>query len=153
MRRRGLLSVVGACALAGCLGRDEGDDDETPTPSPTADEPRLVDQSLETLGVECGNEYGRIETSTDGLVVTVRGTIGGNDTCYVARLAHAEYDSADDELYAVVESIADDDAEVCNPCLVEIDYRATFEFENGTPEAVTVDHDGLGESTEEEDDS
>lgn len=125
-------------------------DDETPTETAdgTPGEPRLVDQDLEVQSVGCrgsGEDYWEVEVD-DG-VVTVDGAIGGNHTCYSARIASAEYVRDEDALRTAVESFDDrEDGEACNDCIVDVFYRATYTFEDGEPGDVEVQHDGYSGS-------
>jgi hypothetical protein len=41
-----------------------------------------------------------------------------------------------------VRAYEDADEEGCAQCIVDVDYRATVEFEDGTPDEVHVYHDG-----------
>jgi hypothetical protein len=168
MNRRALLSglTTSLAVLSGCLesgssggtdgsdgGTDGSGDDTSPTASPpdsptesppdspTAGGTRLVEQSLTVDSVQCGNSFGETDVTIEGRTVTVDGTIDGKDSCYSARLGTVEYDESEDELRVTVESVSDADPdEVCQTCIVEIDYAARFEFEGGTPETVSVEH-------------
>ncbi|MFW5965052.1 MAG: hypothetical protein ACOCQM_09300 [Natronomonas sp.] len=148
MKRRSLLVAAAAATttgIAGCLGGDpatapEGARDD-PTDTPTG--PRLVDQSFEVERVECGDDYGSHEATKEDGVVTVEGVLDGRDPSYTAELVTSEYDSEADELYVEVESIEGDDDGVSAQCIVEIEYVATFTFENGEPSSVRVDQSGI----------
>jgi hypothetical protein len=150
VKRRTLLAAAAAAtSAAGCLRDSSGSDTDgadTPTPTPTSKPSggrRLVDRSFEVRRVECGDDYGGHEVTTDGGTVTVEGTLDGSDTCYTAELVRGEYVAEKDTLYVEVESVVDsEENETCAECIVEIDYEATFEFEGGTPESVRVDQRG-----------
>ena len=154
MRRRAFIAAAAATttAVAGCLGNgaDEptGTDGEptqtdepdgTETPEPTAEETRLEDSSFEVEGVECGDEYGGHDVTVEDGEVTVEGVLDGSNSCYTAELVRGEYDSDDDTLYVEVEAVEREDAEACTQCVVEIEYVATFTFENGEPGTVSVE--------------
>lgn len=160
MKRRGLLagaSTVAATVLGGCLS-DPLDGEEppaggtTPTDTPTdsstptdgnSPTPSMQDSSFEVLGVESGQGENSADVSFDD-AVTVEGTIGGRNGCYTARLAAA--DSTDEGLRILVEAYEDkEEGEMCTEALVDIDYRATFEYEGELPERVVVEHDSQGE--------
>jgi hypothetical protein len=154
MDRRALLAALagtGIAGVAGCLEeRGAGEPAETePTATPsgqssTPEPARLVDRSLTVRESGCGGEYGTSEATIGDELVTVEGTISGNNSCYTARLADADYDEAADELAVVVESRDDSgENEICQSCIVAIDYTARFEFENGQPASVTVEHRGV----------
>ena len=152
MKRRSLLAATVAAttaSIAGCLGGGPGtdpengdEDDATPTSTPKPDGPRLVDQSFEVKRVDCGNDYGDHDVTTDDGVVTVEGVLDGRNTCYSAELVTSEYDAAADELYVEIESVASEDREACATCIVEIEYVATFTFEGGEPSSIRVDQRG-----------
>jgi hypothetical protein len=162
MKRRVLLVAVAATgSIAGCLDDGGGSgDDATPTPTETAtptetstptetetpEQTRLVDREFEVTRVECGSEYGEYDVTTEDGVVTVEGTLDGRNTCYTAELVESEYDPDADELYVEVESVEDrEDGEACAECIVEIDYVARFEFENGEPSNVRVEQRGASD--------
>ncbi|WP_336133506.1 hypothetical protein [Natronomonas amylolytica] len=154
MKRRALLAAAAAATttgVAGCLrGNSIGDSnpDGTDTEEPsdgesTADSPRLVDQSFEVERVECGNDFGSHDVTTEDGVVTVEGVLDGNNSCYTAELVRGEYVAEEDTLYVEVESIDDaGENEMCSTCIVEIEYVATFEFEGGKPGSIRVDQSG-----------
>ncbi|PSQ18698.1 hypothetical protein BRD02_00255 [Halobacteriales archaeon QS_8_69_73] len=141
-RRRFLAGTTTvALATAGCL---DGGASEDPTASPTtSDAPtRLVATSFEVTNVNCGD--GAVDHKADigdGRVV-VDGVVGGADACHTAELVGADYDRATDTLEVTVAAVRgdgdDDDDRACAGCLVDIEYVATFAFENGEPGSVTV---------------
>ena len=166
MKRRVLLAAAATSAtgIAGCLddgaggddpddtpsdgtetptGTDEAGDTPTETGTETSERTRLTDREFEVTRVECGSDYGEYDVTVGDGVVTVEGTLDGSNTCYTADLVTAQYDPGADELYVEVESVeerAEDEA--CGECIVEIDYVARFEFENGEPSDVRVDQRG-----------
>ena len=158
MRRRAFIAAAAATtttAVAGCLGGGADDPtetdeeptqtdepDDTETPDPTAEETRLKDSSFEIEDVECGDEYGGHDVTVEDGVVTVEGVLDGSNSCYTAELVRGEYDGDADTLYVEVEAVERDDAGACNQCIVEIEYVATFTFENGEPGTVSVEQRG-----------
>lgn len=156
MNRRTLLAAaagVTTTGLAGCLGDlpgtgDDTDDESTPSPSPspspTPDGPSLVDQSFEVERVECGDEYGSHDVTTEDGVVTVEGTLSGSNGCYTAELVTADYDAEADVLSVEVEAVdGSEENEACTTCIVEVEYVATFTFENGEPGRIEVEQRGV----------
>jgi hypothetical protein len=151
MKRRALLAAAAAAtttSAAGCL-RNSGlgdsnpdENDDTPDES-TPEGTYLADQSFEVERVDCGNDYGGHDVTTEDGTVTVEGVLDGNNTCYTAELVRGEYVADEDTLYVEVESVDDSgENEMCSTCIVEIEYVATFEFENGEPGSVRVDQRG-----------
>ena len=146
MRRRVFLGGTAAAAVAvvGCL--DAGDAGEEPTGDPTAeptdtpDGRTLEDTGFEVPNVECGSDYGHHDVTRSGDRVTVEGVVEGRDGCYTAELSRGEYSSDEDTLFVEVESSRGDDGDMCTQCIVEVHYTATFEFDDGTPNRVEVDH-------------
>jgi hypothetical protein len=150
VRRRGFLGGTAAAAVAvvGCL--DAGDAGEEPTgdptaeptdtPSPTSEDRALEDTAFEVTNVECGSDYGHHDVTRSVDTVTVEGVLEGRDGCYTAELARGEYSSEEDTLFVEVESSRGDDGDMCTQCIVEVHYTATFEFDDGTPNRVEVDH-------------
>ena len=116
---------------------------ETPAETPEGEETRMVDREFEVTRVECGSEYDGPHVATEDGVVTVEGTLDGSNTCYTAELVTGEYDAEADELHVEVESVEDsEEGAACAECIVEIDYVARFEFENGEPSSVRADQRG-----------
>lgn len=151
MERRALLAATATTTttlLAGCLGGDSADENDNPSPTEqTPEHPRLVDQSFDVTNVECGTQGHDVRTEKSDGTVTVEGTVDGNNTCYTAELVRAEYVADEDTLYVEVESVERGTDQVCGQCIVEIDWLATFEFENGEPGTVRVDQRGLSGSS------
>lgn len=176
MDRRDFLARTGAlaaAALAGCLtdppgaGTPIGGETPTDTPTPTetdgsagTDEPTetdtpaptddptetpiAADASFEIQGITPGGGANSASVSFDD-GVTVDGTIGGNNGCYTARLKSA--DRSGDTLTVVVEAYEDSDTrEACTQSLVDIDYVASFTFDESPPERVVVEHASGGET-------
>jgi hypothetical protein len=117
-------------------------DEPTETPGESEGSNAMVERSFEVGGVECGQGANRADVSRGGDSVDVDGTIRGRNGCYTAELEAATYDDGADELTVAVRSYDDSDGEYCQQCLVDVDYRASFEFEDGTPGEVTVVHNG-----------
>jgi len=147
MNRRTLLrtaSGVGIAALAGCGSTDGGDGTATGTATESTPSQTMTDTTFTVLQTESGQEIDEATVSVDGTTVTVEGTIWGADGCTTAELADASYDAAADELTVAVATTEQETAGTdvaCTQAIVEIDYRATVEFENGTPGTVVVTHD------------
>ena len=141
MDRRRFLAGATAAALAtaGCL---DGGASEDPTASPTtSDAPtRLVATSFEVTDVDCGDGAASHEADTGDGRVVVDGIVGGADACHTAELVGADYDRAADTLKITVAAVRGDgdDDRACAGCLVDIEYVATFRFENGEPGSVAV---------------
>jgi hypothetical protein len=156
MRRRALLAAAATATttVAGCLGTpgtgsdpngtgDSGGTDDPDSGDSTPEGPRLVDRSFEVERIECGDEYGNHDVTTEDGTVTVEGVLDGNNSCYTAELVRGEYVAEEDTLYVEVESVDDaGEDEMCGTCIVEIEYVATFEFEGGEPSSVRVDQRG-----------
>jgi hypothetical protein len=152
MKRRALLAAAAAVtttSAAGCLrnsglGDSNPDENDGDTPDESTPEgTHLVDQSFEVERVECGEDYGGHEVTTEEQTVTVEGVLDGSNSCYTAELVRSEYVTDEDTLYVEVESVDDSgEDEMCSTCIVEIEYVATFEFENGEPGSVRVDQRG-----------
>lgn len=174
MKRRELLASSGAIlatgSLGGCLARyrdvaggtgetttteetpteetTEGTTtEETTTEETTTEAVRLADRTFTLTDGGCGEPKNEASVTFDeaGTSVGVTGTIAGSNTCYIAELADASYDSATGTLEVAVVSKEKEGAEVCGQCIVAIDYEATFDFEGGLPATVSVVHASLGE--------
>lgn len=167
MKRRTLIRAVaagGIGGITGCVGSepDGGGSTDGPTESPTGEPtdtptgtatprstptstpgpPRLTGRSFEVVDKECGNETNRATVEWAERTVTVTGVISGSNGCYTAEMRRAKYDSDEDELRVDVRSYNTNEDSKCIQCTVDIDYRSEFEFEGGTPETVTVRHNG-----------
>lgn len=103
--------------------------------------------SFEVLEVESGtSEESASVRFEDG--VLVEGTIGGENSCYTARLADVSLSG--DDLIVAVESYEDaDEGQMCAQALVGIEYEARIELVNAAPGTVVVEHDGSPVTTEE----
>lgn len=112
------------------------------TASPTSGSRRLTNHTFEIQNKECGSGKNQATVTRDGNQVVVDGIIDGRNTCYTAELKRAEYNSDTDDLTVAIRSYEDDGGGSCGQCIVDIDYRATFEFNSGTPDDVTVRHNG-----------
>lgn len=134
----------GTDALDGSDGGDGGDTGDTPTdsPTPTPAETTVTESSLEVLETGCGSGDHAATAEYDNDHVDVEGTIRGSDTCYTAELESARYDEASDELVIAVRAYRPDDAEACGQCIVDVDYRATVNYDGPAPGAAVVRHDG-----------
>ena len=123
-------------------------DGATETPDGSDGSNEMADQSFEVGGTECGQGANRAAVSRGDDRVDVDGTIGGRNGCYTAELEDATYDDESDELTVAVHAYEDSDGGYCQQCIVDVDYRASFEFRDGTPDEVTVVHDGERVTTE-----
>lgn len=122
---------------------DSPTESPTPTEEPGSGSRRVTGRSFEVRDNSCGQgeDSATVERGDDRVVVD--GTISGRNSCYTAELKEARYDEGADELTVAVRSYEDRaDDEACMECIVDIDYRATVEFEGGTPGEVTVRHNG-----------
>lgn len=114
----------------------------TSTPESTPGSRELTDRSFEVRDRSCGDGTNRASVDRGDDRVVVDGTIDGRNGCYTAELERARYDDGADELTVDVRSYESDESDMCTQCITDIDYRATFEFDRGTPDTVTVRHDG-----------
>lgn len=74
-------------------------------------------------------------------MVTVTGTIVGNNSCYTARLDETTVEEG--RLVVRIASYEDADAnEGCADALIGITYEASVEFESEPPTSVRVEHNG-----------
>ena len=119
-----------------------GTDGATETPDGSGGSNEVVGQSFRVVDSACGQGANRAEVSRGEDRVDVDGTISGRNGCYTAELEAATYDDGADELTVAVRSYDDSDGGYCQQCIVDIDYRASVEFREGTPETVTVVHNG-----------
>lgn len=125
---------------------DEQTDD--PTNTPTDDQtdnssaPQLTDSSFQVNDVSCGSQGTHGEVTIGDNNVSIEGTLDGRNGCYTAELVRGEYVEAEDTLFVEVEAVERDDADMCTQCIVEIDYRATFEFDGGEPGVVDLHQRG-----------
>lgn len=105
----------------------------------------LAGSSLKLLDSGCGNptDEASVQFEPDSTTVVVSGTIWGSDGCAVPTLADVRYDGQADELSVTVttKNRQTEEPMACIQCIVELDYRATVEFDGGLPESVTVTHD------------
>lgn len=134
----------------GTSGEESGQGEATPTDeddgsssgSGSAGSNAIVDRSFEVGGAKCGQGEQRADVTRGEARVDVDGTSRGRNGCYTAELADATYDDGADELTITVRAYEDGDGQYCQQCIVDIDYRASVEFEDGTPATVRVLHDG-----------
>lgn len=145
MKRRTLLGLAATTSVSatGCLGGGS----LSPTPSVV-----VTDERFGVLGVDCGTEVDSARvtheaTGTRTGRVTVEGSLGGNDTCYRARLAAVGVEGG--TLHVGVESYqpATDSDVACAECIVSITYRAVLTYEGRMPASVRVRHDENDVST------
>lgn len=119
--------------------------DDSSTGDPTDDgtatgDLAVADTAFEVTSNRCGGASEEATVTVDGETVTVDGLIRGSDGCHTARLAGTTVDggtlTVGVESY-VPESEAD---EVCQQCLVDIEYTATVTTTGGPPDSVVVEH-------------
>jgi hypothetical protein len=140
----------------------EGPDTPEETDTPTETDAPGTEQPTETDTPDSGGTNGSrlvartLEVTTDrarraadptvefdGDAVVVEGTITGNDHCYTAELDDVSHH--DGELDVLVSAVDEGGDEACAQEVIEIEYRATFEFEGTLPATVVVRHDSMGE--------
>ncbi|WP_336344679.1 hypothetical protein [Halalkalicoccus ordinarius] len=109
--------------------------------------PECVEEvSFEVFEVENGTGEESASVSFENDRVLVRGTIGGENGCYTARIADVSL--SDDEHTIAVESYEDaDEGQMCAQMLVGIEYEARVEFIDAEPGTVVVEHDGTSVTT------
>lgn len=164
MKRRALLRAVAAtgpvwsATIAGCTGTDVPGDGTpgsptetgggtptptaTATPTPTSGRTRLTGEEFTVLDSGCGTGSNRATVEWADRTVTVTGVISGRNGCYTAELKNARYVEDADELRVGVRSYNPNTEAACTQCIVDIEYRSTFEFEGGLPDTVVVGHNG-----------
>lgn len=146
-----VLGVIGGISLAGNAAiasesseqaaKENGEAPPSAYCSPL-ESTKKRDQSFEVLERKCGSGENQAAVEHGFERVVVEGTIRGNNTCYTAELDRAHYDSDTDTLTVDVRSYENSDGDVCAMCLLDIEYRATVEFDGGTPNDVVVNHNG-----------
>lgn len=117
-------------------------DEGTPTGGETSESNGTVDESFEVVGSDCGRGADRADVERGADRVNVDGTIGGRNGCETAELERVTYDDGADELTIAVRTVDDGAEGACMQCIVDVDYRATVEFDDGTPADVRILHDG-----------
>lgn len=138
-------------------GHSHSDDDDTDTdpdtdtssPTPTPAVEGLVSRSFESVDTSCGEGVNEATISfsegANRLTVDVRGTIRGPDTCQVAVLERAGRAPDDDSTFRIRVGVETEsppgETPVCGQCIVDVQYRASFEFEGNLPGTVTVAHE------------
>jgi hypothetical protein len=119
----------------------------TRTSTTTADT-TVKDRSLKVLGAECGQPKNdaaiEFEDSKKQLVVT--GSMTGSDSCTRPKIESAKCDSKSSTFMVTIGTKQKDGSIGCSECITEIEYRATFTFEEALPKSVTVTHESMGES-------
>lgn len=163
MNRRALLKTIGGSAavgLAGCLtrrssrGTEQPNDtrstpEETDTPAETDNNdtpaetddgcPDLVDSSFEVVSAECGAGESQSSASFETNSIHVSGTIDGANTCYTATLDRVRCE--EESVTVSVQSYESENDNICSMCVMDIEYEATLDFENGLPQHIVVVHD------------
>lgn len=119
---------------------DDGlsDNDEDRNPNTDADGVRVT--RFEVLGFELDYEVSASVTFKND-VVTITGTIMGNNSCYTARVGEVAIENR--TLFVNVESYEDaDEGEACLEADHGFEYEAVIEFDRASPTSVTVKHNG-----------
>lgn len=154
MKRRALLArsaTLGAVGLAGCVssgdpGSDTPDDTETPTPEP----PEIDTTAIETRGTDCGTgDHGSVDAldaDAGNHRLTIRGTVGASNPCYLAELTATELD--DGTLSVTVGTRRDETVDVCADCVGVVEYEAAVTLTAGLAAEVVVHHEAFGEGAE-----
>ena len=125
------------------VNEESDQDDER---EPDADTDGVRETHFEILDTDASYEVSASVAFEDGMV-TITGTISGNNSCYTAKLG--EVTIVDRTLFVGVESYDDaDEDEGCMEVLIGIDYEALIEIEGELPDTVTVEHDGEEVTTE-----
>ena len=155
MKRRTLLGTIGTTGLVtltGCLSDDgngtpsiTGTAAVTPTPMSTPT-PTMTDSAFEVLSQRGGTQVDSATVTADGSDIVVEGTIWGSDSCQTAELDSVNYNDGTLTV-AVATTTADEAGDMCAQQIVEIGYRVTVAFQNGTPDTVVVTHDRGSGST------
>lgn len=119
--------------------------------TPDEDALELTDRSLELVDAGCGDADGRasVRFRRSADTVVVDGTIRASDPCHVARLAGTKLDTETGEFTVQVETEVRQTTgtTACVQCVGAIEYRATFAFDGGLPESVSVVHRGVDGAT------
>jgi len=101
-----------------------------------------VDFSFSSRSPECGNGEDDVDITFDDDAgeVTLDGVIRGSDTCKRAQLGTVEYDDDADTLSVTVETTDIEECGAGATCVVDIEYEATFTFEDAIPSEASVSH-------------
>lgn len=134
---------------------DDSDDptdpgsDGTATDTP-ADARGLVSTSFESVDTSCGEGVNTASVylggGSDQLTVDVEGVIRGPDGCQVAVLESVGRAPDDDSTVQVHVGVESEGSGVCTECIVDVSYRASFEFEGDLPGTVAVYHETAGDN-------
>lgn len=102
----------------------------------------LLDRSFQVLTTDSTLDENRATVHRTSGTVRITGVVRAPKNCYAAGLAG--YDLTPDAGFfeASIETYRPSDAETCEDTAVGIEYEATFEFDDRTPEHVRVIHDG-----------
>jgi hypothetical protein len=131
-------------------GTDDGTTTESPTDDTSTERPTddgtatgdlaVADTAFEVRSNRCGGSQEAATVTVDGETVTVDGLIQGSDGCHTARLAGTSVDGG--TLTVGVESYVPESEkdQVCQQCLVDIEYTATVTTTGGPPDSVVVEH-------------
>lgn len=151
MRRRCVLTSLGAVVVAGCTGSGGSGTTTTAggaTTGGTTDDggATLVTASLSVSDVGCGSESdGGASVSFEESALQVSGSVVGSNGCYRARLGEVSVDSSSDTCRVVVQAFDDSGPDGgCNECITVVSYDVRVVFDGGVPGTVMVVHDDLG---------
>ncbi|MDY6780678.1 MAG: hypothetical protein SV760_09090 [Halobacteria archaeon] len=109
----------------------------------TAGSVSMTDRSFRVTSKGSGVQKDTVDVSFGDSRITLDGTIWGSDGCKTAELGDVSYDAESGELRVdVVTTNLENSGDFCTQAIVEIDYRASFDFEGGLPEKVVVSHRG-----------
>lgn len=110
-----------------------------------------VDFSFTSRSPECGQGEDDVDISFDDEAGEVRldGVISGNDLCKRASLASVEHDESAGTLSATIEAVDQERCEdgdmAAGQCIVDIEYSATFSFDDEIPSEASISHgNGFG---------
>jgi hypothetical protein len=110
-----------------------------------------VEFSFASRSPECGQGEDDVDITFDDEAGEVRldGVISGSDLCKRASLVAVEHDESAGRVSATIEAVDQDrcqDGDVAaGQCIVDIEYEATFTFDDGIPSEASVSHgNGFG---------
>jgi hypothetical protein len=136
MRRRTLLSAIGAAGAAGA-GKCVKEVVEKKT--------TVTDSFFRVSSVGDEGLQEKASYSFDGKELRLTGRTIGSNACKTAELSSAYYDSNREAIVVEVSTVdmeAGGENIVCAQVLTAIEYEAAVEFEGEVPEEVVIIHDG-----------
>lgn len=104
----------------------------------------LTSHSFKITHTECGEETNEaaVGIDSDQLLVTVRGTITGNNGSMTGELERVAYDDEVEELLVTV-GTTERSGDMFPQCVTEIDYEAEFQFQETLPARIMIQHRSL----------